>query len=200
MLINRVTTLTRSTQKAMSVALIVAAAIAGYGWILSPHLAYLHAVQRYEPAVEDMTVRKNDVCTALGTKRRRLETVSSELATLRVKFFTPTQATAFFSRLEALAEKTGCTVTSVDFVFDNRALDSEASPAQPALALHRAKLTVVGQYNDLIGLFEQLQHRSQEVWIDSCRMELADVRTGKLKCNVTVAISVLAYEEDVTDE
>lgn len=200
MLIQRTATLNRSAQKAMSVALIVAVAIAGYGWILSPHLAYLQAVQRYEPFVQDMTARKNDVSAALETNRRRFETVSSELETLQAKFFTPTQATAFFSDFETLAAETGCTVTSLDFAFAKGLSGSGTSAPEPAIAVHRANLTVLGQYNDLIGWFERLQHRSQEIWIDSCRMELADVRTGRLKCNVAVAILVLDEEEDVTDE
>jgi len=172
----------------MSVALIAAVGIAGYGWILSPHLAYLQAVQKYEPFVQDMTARKNDVSASLGTNRRRFETVSSELATLRVKFFSPAQATAFFGALETLARTTGCTVTSVDFAFEKGGRDGGAAAPEPAITVHRATLAVVGQYNDLVTWFAQLQNRSQEVWIDSCRMELADVRTGKLKCNVTVAI------------
>ena len=200
MLIQRAATLNRSAQKAMSVALIAAAAIAGYGWILSPHLTYLQAVQKYEPFVQDMTARKNDLSTTLGMNRRRFETVSRELETLRAKFFTPGQATAFFSELETLAAKTGCTVTSLDFAFEKGVPGSGASTPEPAIVVHRANLAVLGQYNDLIAWFERLQHRSQEVWIDSCRMELSDVRTGRLKCNVAVAISVLAEEEDVTDE
>ena len=184
----------------MSVALIATAAIAGYGWLLSPHLAYLRAVQEYEPCVQDMTVRKSDVSAALGTNRRRFEIVSGELQTLQARFFTMTQATAFFSELETLAAENGCTVTSVHFAFENGVPDNGASAPKPVIAVHRATLTVLGQYNDLIGWFERLQHRSQAVWVDSCRMELADVRTGRLKCNVTVGISVLDEEEDVTDE
>ena len=200
MLIERMRTLNGSTQKAMSAALMAAMLIAGYGWIVSPHVAYLQAVQRYEPAVRDMAAHKNSVCTSLGRNRRLLDTIGGELETLRVKFFTPAQATAFLSDLETLAENTGCSVTSVDFLFDNNVLRKDGSPEPLTIALHRARLAVLGQYDDLIELLEQLQHRSQEVRIDSCRIELADARTGKLKCDVALAIWVLAYEEETTDE
>ena len=199
MFIERVSKLDSSTKTVMSVALIAAAAVAGYGWILSPHVAYLQAVQQYEPVVKNVTSQKNTVCGALGAKRRRLETLQSELSTLRVKFFTPAQATAFLSSLERLAEQNGCNVTSVDFVFDNSALGAGTSSDLPAMATHCANLTLFGQYDDLIGLFEQWQHRSQEVWVDSCRIELSDIRTGQLQCDVGLAIWVVAGEEDTTD-
>lgn len=200
MLIDRVTTLNGSGKRVMSAALVVVAAIAIYGWVLSPHVAYLHAVQRYEPAVETVADKKDTVCKALGVKRRELRRVQSELGTLRNRFFTASEATAFFSNLELLSEETGCVITSLDFVFETGLPRATASSDLPTLVAHRANLTALGRYGDLIEFLRGLQGHRQEVQVASCRIEAFDGRSGLLKCDVAVAIWVVTNMEDSTDE
>jgi hypothetical protein len=189
----------QSAKTVMSAVVIIVAGVAAYGWVVSPHVAYLRAVQKYEPVVEDVARQKIAVSGALGAKRRRLEAIRSELALLRTEFFTPVEAVTFFSGLKQLAEENGCTVDFIDFTFDSGPRDEETSPGF-SIAGHHASLSLIGQYSDLVAMFEQLQQRTQEVSIDSSWIELSDVRTGRLKGRIALTIWVITGEEDGTDE
>jgi len=184
----------------MSAALILLSSITACGWILWPHVTYLHAVQGYGPVVSSIADKKNTMCTAIGAKGRKLQAIQAERDTLRDKFFTVTQAKEFFSRLEHFAQGVGCAVASVDFVFERGQPGTGMSSDVPTLVAHRANLTVAGQYEDLIVLFEHIQGHLHDVWIDSCRIELSNADRGRLRCDVALTIWVISDKEDSSDE
>jgi Tfp pilus assembly protein PilO len=193
-LVERVRTLNGSTQKAMSAALIAAALVAGYGWILSPHVAYLQAVQQYEPIVKDMAAFKSVADMSVSAKRQELDTITTEFERLRSQFFTPVEATAFLGNLWTLAENAGCTVRSVDFLLGQNTL-WEGSPADRRIAtLHEAKLVLCGQYDDVVRLLEEFAQHSRKVKINSCLIDLTDDSASKVKCDMTIAIWVMSPE------
>jgi hypothetical protein len=196
---NRVITLGNSTRTTMSMSLIAVATIAMYGWIVSPHVAYLHAVQKYEPVVKEVAKEKDNLCTALGMKQRRLQAMQSELSTLRGRLFTPQEAQSFLGGLEASCQKAGCGVTSIEFPGDGSRPEAAKATEPPVVRVRRANLVVLGRYDQIVGLLEHLQNRPQQVSIDSCRIELLDVASARLKCDLTMTIWIACAEEGPND-
>jgi len=196
---NRVMTLGNSTQTAMSISLIAIVGIAMYGWIVSPHVAYLHAVQKYEPVVKEAAKEKDNLCTALGLKQRRLQAMQSELSKLRSRLFTPEEGQDFLGGLEAPCQKAGCGVASIGFPGDS-SWSGAAKATEPSFVqVRRANLAVLGRYDQIVALLEHLQDRPQQVSIDSCRIELLDVASARLKCDLTMTIWVACAGEDPDD-
>jgi Tfp pilus assembly protein PilO len=198
--VDRVITLNRSAKAVLSVSLIVVAGIAMYNWIVSPHVGYLYAVQDYEPVVKEAAKEKNLLHRALGVKRRKLDAMQVELSILRAKLFTPDEARDFFGNVEALGRKAGCAVSSVDFDFKGGESRNQTSPDPAVTLAYRANLTVLGRYDRIIAFLNDLQTRPQRVCIDPCRIELVDIQSAGLKCDVTVTISVICVGEDPNDE
>jgi Tfp pilus assembly protein PilO len=196
---NRVITLGRSTRTTMSMSLIAIAGIAMYGWIVSPHVAYLHAVQKYEPVVKEVAKEKDDLCTALGLKQQRLQTMQSELSKLRDRLFTPDEAQGFLDSLETSCQKAGCSVTSIEFPGDGSRAETAKATELPVVQVRRANLVVIGQYGQIVALLERLQDRPQQVGTDSCRIELLDVASARLKCDLTMTIWVACIGGDPND-
>ncbi len=195
MLMNRVIKLGDSTRTTMSVSLVAVAAIAMYGWIVSPHVAYLQAVQKYEPVVRQVAKEKSNLCTALGLKQRRLRTMQSELSILRGRLFTPEEAQSFLGGLEASCQKAGCGVTAIEFPGDSSRPEASKASEPSIVQVRRANLAVLGRYGQIVALLEQLQDRPQQVSIDSCRIEILDVASAWLKGDLTMTIWVTCAEE-----
>lgn len=200
MFADRVNSFNRSKRASMSAALILVSSITACGWILWPHVTYLKAVQGYEPVVSSIANKKDTVCIAIAAKERKLQAIQGERNAFREKFFTVTQAKEFFSRLECFAEGVGCTVASVDFVFERSQPGTGMPSDVPTLVAHRANLTVAGQYEDLTVLFEHIQGHLHDVWIDSCRIEVSNADPGRLRCDVALTIWVISDKEDSSDE
>ena len=195
----RITALDRSTRTAMVTALMVVAAIAVYGWTVSPHLAYLQAVQSYEPVVKNVADKKRGVAKALGAKRRTLQKRRGELAALHQRCFTPDEAIEFFGQLERRAQEAGCSVTSVDFTFERRAPTQPTASDRPIVVAHRANLTVSGVYDGVIKWLDYLQGRPQAVYIDTCSLEFSDTGSRGLKGDLTIVILIGLDPGDSSD-
>jgi hypothetical protein len=101
-------TLKGSTRGAMSVALVAILAVAMYGWLVSPHVGYLRAVQAYEPAVKEAAAQKEILDKTLRAKQQKLDAVHAELTELRAMLFTPEEARDFFGEMKRSAAKRRC--------------------------------------------------------------------------------------------
>lgn len=196
----RITALDRSARTAMIAALTLVAVIAAYGWTVSPHLAYLQAVQSYEPVVKNVVDKKRGVAKALGVKQRTLQKRRGELAALHERCFTPDEATAFFGQLEHCAQEAGCSVTCVDFAFERCAPKQATASDQPIVVAHRVNLTVSGAYDGAVKWLDHLQDRPQTVYIDACSLELSGTGARGLKGHLTIAILVAPDARSFSDE
>jgi Tfp pilus assembly protein PilO len=199
-LADRVMMLKGSTRGAMSVALVAVLAVAMYGWLVSPHVGYLRAVQAYEPVVKEAATQKEILDKALEAKQRRLDAMRAELTELRAVLFTAEEARDFFGGMEALCRKAGCAVTSVDFDVRSGRHRAQASPEPVVAQACQSALTILGRYDQIVSLLNDLQTRPQRVCIDVRRMELADAHSTGLKCEATVTVWVICAGENPDDE
>jgi hypothetical protein len=199
-LVDRVIALNKSVRTAMSASLIAIAAVAMYGWMVAPHVRYLYAVQEYRPAVQKTEKQRKILHQALSTKRQKLDAMQTQLTALQTELFTPDEAGNFFGDMESLCRQAGCTVISVNFESLAGGSRLPASPEPVVTMPRRVHLAVLGRYDQIVTLLKRVQARPQRVCIDSCRVELFDLRSAGLKCDVTMTLWVLCVGENPDGE
>jgi hypothetical protein len=170
-----------SRRFAATAAPLVIAVAALYNWVISPHVCYLHAVQRLEPVVGRMCDELGTVSGGLDGKLSTMRTLRGELAQVRKGLFTPEERETFLRDVQVLVEETGCTMTLADFTRKDDAKRPH-DPNTPVLVEPaHADLTVGGQYEQIVALLQTLRGMPQRVWIDSCRLDLVDPPSGRLE-------------------
>jgi len=195
MLVDDIAKLNRSSRNAVSVALVIIAAIAMYNWTVTPHTTYLFAAQRYEASIDNVAEESKLIREKVKTKKKKLQELREEFAELQSILFTPDKATEFFSDLQPISEEAGCTVHSLNFVTGGPVLEGGESENPLGIVANSAMLSVVGIYGNVIKLVERLQARTQKVWIDSVRMEAIGGNPDQLRCNMTITIYTIEDRE-----
>lgn len=200
--VDRIITMHGSKRNALSIALIVVGAAAMYNWILSPHVGYLHAVQRYQPIVDQMARKTGVIGKTLDKKHQRLRSMQTELAGIRESLFTCVEAKMFLGGLQPFVEQTGCTVIAADFTSgsDGQTGKPRESKERPPATAFPVGLTVAGQYDQIITLLERLQTNPKKMWVDSCDLKLSDLRSGRLECRLSLTLYALSEKEGPVDE
>jgi hypothetical protein len=189
-----------SRRNAFSMALIMIAAAAMYNWIVSPHVGYLRAVQRYQPVVDEMAEETGRISRTLDKRRQQLRTMRRELAETRDSFFTRGEAKAFLDNLQSFVEQTGCKVITADFTSDDKAGQPRESKELAPVAASHVHLTVAGQYDPIVTLLERLQTSRKKIWVDSCGLTLSDLRSGRLECRLVLTLYALSEKDGRADE
>lgn len=198
--VDRVILTKESKRNAISIALIAIGAAAMYNWILSPQVGYLRAVQRYQPVVDEMAQETGRIGGIQDEKRQQLRTLQRELAETRDGFFTREEARTFLGNLQSFVEQAGCKVAAADFTSDGRiGLPRKSGELDPVMT-SQVNLTAVGQYDQIITLLERLQSNRKRVRVDSCRLALSDVRSGRLECKLILILHALSDKEGPVDE
>lgn len=175
----------------MAAAPLIIGAVALYNWTISPHVGYLHAMQRLQPVMGRMAEELDAIHGTLEEKRSTMRSLQRDLGRTRDGLFTPEESTAFLRSLQALAESTGCTMVGADFTVEEEA-DRISDPNTPVIAkASHVDLTVTGSYEPIVLLLQTLRERRQKVWVDSCNLNLADPRRGRLECQLGLTIYVV---------
>jgi hypothetical protein len=173
---------------ALTAAPFLIGAAALYNWVVSPHVGYLHAMQRLEPVITRMAEELDAVDETRDEKLSTMRGLRAELANVQEGLFTSQEAKAFTQDLPMVVGKTGCAIGAVDFSKDARETDDPNAPITVE-ALH-ADCTIVGQYEQIVALLQSLRERRQRIWVDSCQIDLLDPRTGRLECRLGLTIYI----------
>ena len=195
MLVDDIAKLNRSSRNAVSIALVIIAAIAMYNWTVAPHTTYLFAAQRYEASIDNVAEESKLIRERVKTKKKKLQELREEFAELQSILFTPDKATEFFSDLQPISEEAGCVVHSLNFVTGGPVIKGEESENALGIVANSAMLGVVGIYGNVIKLVERLQARTQKVWIDSIRMEAIGGNPDQLRCDMTITVYTIEDRE-----
>jgi len=167
----------------------VIGAVALYNWVISPHVGYLHAMQRLEPVMEKMAGELDALSEGLGEKRGALRTLQTELAKTREGLFTPEESKQFRRDLQALVETTGCMMIAAEFTQNEEEDPAFEDPNTPVLVeASHANLAVAGSYEQIVSLLQTLREQRQKIWVDSCDLDLVDPRNGRLECRFGLTI------------
>ena len=176
---------------ALTAAPFVIGVAALYNWVVSPHVGYLHAMQRLEPVMDRMADELGAVSGCLDEKLATMRALRGELAMLQEGLFTREESKAFFHDLQVFVEETGCVMTKVDFTRDKITKGTEDPNVPVVVEACRADLTVAGQYEQVVALLRTLRERPRKVWIDSCRLDLVEPRSGRLECQLGLTLYAL---------
>jgi hypothetical protein len=183
----------RSARNALAGALFVIGTIAMYRWVVSPHVAYLRAVQRLGPAVERMAAEDDRIRRSLGPGLRRLQSMQQERTDLQEGLFTRAEFTSFIRNLPALVEQTGCTVIVADFTGGSDPGATRGADPDAAFTARPAGLSVRGTLDQLTALLDRLQKNRPRVWVDTFRMErVGGAGTEPFKCQLALVMYTLA--------
>lgn len=188
----------RPRRYAWMIAPFVIGAAAIYNWVISPHVGYLHAMQRLEPVMDRMADEVGRVSGALDEKRSGLRAMQRELAESRRQLFTQDESRRFIHDLQDLVENAGCAVIAVDFTGDDDtavATDPNVSVAVRSFCLG---VTAIGQQEQIVALLRSLRERRPRVWVHSCRLEPHDSHGGRLKACLSLALDAAIPVNDTS--
>ncbi len=200
MLIDHLTRLDKRSRNAVYLAVLVIAGIAMYGWIVSPHVQYLQAVQKYRPAVDKIIGKQQDIKKALVTRRVLLERLRREFDAVSNTMHTAEQMQQLFGELGTVAEQYGCSLARIDrSSHDPEVIIGEASDPTYVESVE-AGLMLLGEYDSLVAFVDRLQTRERKVWISSIDIELPQDEILKeqgdvLKCDIVLEIYVIQKKE-----
>ncbi len=200
MLIDHLTRLDKRSRNAVYLALLVIAGIAMYGWIVSPHVQYLQAVQKYRPAIDKIIDKQQDIRKTLVTRRVLLERLRKEFDAVSNTMHTAEQMQQLFGELGTVAEQYGCSLLQIDrSSHDPEVIIGEASDPTYVESVE-AGLMLLGEYDSLVAFVDRLQTRERKVWISSIDIELPQDEILKeqddvLKCDIVLEIYVIQKKE-----
>jgi len=105
----------------------------------------------------------------------------------RSRVFASKEAEKFFGGIQSASEHAGCTVKSLlvspkDSVFKDEKTNGR-------IIKKRAVLTLLGGYQNILKALEELQDRSQGVWLDSVSIKQCS-GTGRLECSMGISVYV----------
>lgn len=192
---DQVRTLLDSKRYALLAAGFVIALAAAYNWVIAPHLGYLHAMERLEPAVNTMAGELGRISDTLDERWSRLRRLRRELAESRMQCFTAEECRRFMQALQDRVEEAGCLTVAVDFTRDDPPT-ADARPSAPVQACH-VDLTVVGKYEQMIMLFQELREGQEKIGVDSYRLDLLDSTRRQMELQIRLAIHAVLPPDEV---
>jgi len=196
MLADKLKHLDSSSRRALLMGLVVLTAVAIYCWLLSPFRNQLLAAQRYNSTLDSSIHKVRVLDTTLEAKKAKLEEMRKAFARLRNELFTQDEARDFLATLPTMIRSTGCVVQSLSSNPEQRG-GSQNQPDNSGIAGKKASVTVIGGYNSIVKLFDNLQTSKRKVWIESVRM---DTGAGKLKCQMMLTLYCVDSMETIVYE
>ena len=195
LLIDRMTKLDRSSRYAMYAAVLVISSVGMYGQIVSAHVKYLKAVQRYEPTIDQMIDKQVDISNTLVGRRKILEDLQIQFDAIDFTVFNPEKVKQFFGGLEQLAEEFECSIAQMDSSANKgEIIIGEASDPSYVESIEMT-LAVLGEYSQLILFIDSLQHQERQIWVTSVDIEMMDDQDRVLKCDITIKLYVLQQKK-----
>lgn len=182
----------RSSRNVMLMALVLIGAVAAYNWIITPHLNYLQAAQRYELTAENHAKKNKIVSSKVEAEKKELAQLRDRLKQVSARLFDPQSADKFFSGIQTIAQTENCQIYSSQFSKTDHT--SNAVPSQNVV-LHSANLEIAGSYGDLVALMDKLQDYPQQVNIDLLKIESAKDDSDLLICDAVVEAYVIQDKE-----
>jgi hypothetical protein len=188
MMADRLRRYPKATRNASSAALIVIGVLALYNWVLTPHLGYLHAMQKYGAVVGCVAQEKNRIADTLEAKVSQWHTLQRDLAELEDGVFTADQAKTFVRSLLPLVEETGCTVVMADFAGGGKTTRVEDPNQTVVIEISHLNLDALGQPGQVSALLERLRDNRPRISIDSCQFDFLDGGSGQVGCHLAVTL------------
>jgi Tfp pilus assembly protein PilO len=196
MLINDTIRSGPATKVIISVSFVAIVALAAYNWVISPQITYLHAAEQYKSIVEGAGAKSAVILKNVEKKLVELEKLQQDVSGLENNFFTFEKAREFFSDIEPVAVQHNCAVESSDFMLSVSKKSGDVSD----VTLSRAKVTLSGNYKNIMKFLEKIRDYPQRIVISNLLIERSDKINNDLNCQVTITIYVIEDKEAMTHE
>jgi hypothetical protein len=195
MRLDKLKELTDSDRRVIAAALCVIGMLAMYNWLVNPHLASLHAAQRYEQATTVVIDESKSLGLQLQGKRLEFSRLRAQHAALTEDIFQPAEVEPFFGELEHLCTETQCGVQSFGFLEKNAQTRRGATDANIPVLRKTARLVLQADYGNLVRLIEKLQTYRRKVWIDTLKLTLPPAGSG-ITCDLEISIYIFRSKEN----
>ncbi len=200
MLMNTLAKSSRSSRIAFSAAIVIIVAVATYNWMVAPHTRYLQAAQRYENMMGDMARKNKIIKTKEAVKRKEVEKLRAELASVQSAVFTAYEARRFFTDIEAVCNAAGCLVYSINFLSGNLGGAAASGGSDSGVVENSAVVSFVGSYGNIISFLSKVTNRPQKVDVRSIKISAFGKKPDPLECEMVVTIYTVRDREIFTNE
>lgn len=193
MLSESIVKINRSSRKTFFAGLLIIFVIGMYNWMVNPHASYLFAIQRYKSAVIDIEKKSIVINRTVKNRNKKLQNLREQINRLLDSLFSTEQADIFFSGLQSACENNGCSVYSLNF---NKSTDADRKIEEKfAITPRSATLNLVGPYQNIIKLIENLQNGGKKVWIKSLGMSVSEKVSSEVRCGMVITVYINLHKE-----
>ena len=182
------------------VSTIVIVAFATYNWIVSPHISYLKAAERYERMTGSAGQKGTTIKNNIDTKQQELDGLKAEIDQIQNSFFTEEKAREFFSDLEPILVQSDCNIDTLTFLPPESIASQADSEQTSSVILKRAEVEFTGEYENIIKFLKKLSSYSQRISIENLLIQSGRFGQQRLTCYMTVTIYLVEDREKVNDE
>ncbi len=200
MIADRIRRYPKAARNASSAALLAIGVLALYNWVLSPHVGYLHAVQRLGPVVDRVAKERERICSARDEKVRQWHNLQQDMAELDDGVFTAERAKTFIRSLLHLVEETGCVVVKADLGPDAKTQQSGEPNLPMVLEVSQMNLDVLGQPDQVSALLQRLRDSRPRAWIDSCQLDFSGGQAERVECNLVLTLYTIVEPKEPARE
>lgn len=185
------------TKMTLAISLAIIASIAMYNWSLSPQTDYLQAAEQYTKVAEDTERRYTILEKNIQYKQKKLSAAVAERDMITSELFGDKQADEFFSGIEPLATRFGCSIESLTYS-PGHLVDDSDNTADVNIKERSADITLTGQYGGITQFIAKLSEHPQKVITSDLEMKITSDFSA-LNCNMTVTIYILENKEIDSD-
>lgn len=193
MLIEKLSKTSNSSRLMVGISTIVILAIGIYNWAVSPQTSYLQAAQQYEQIMGDSKKKAISIKIKIAADNKRQAKLTSELESIRSRFFTEDQSAQFFSSLKDSAQRNGASLLSFNYI-NNIISPNKKSPSNALLTVESrtARLKIKGDYQSIRNFMDMLENQSEDISI--LEMNLSSETSNKdnlLSCSIVLKIYII---------
>ena len=200
MLMEKVIKASPSIKLFVCVSTIAIVAFGTFNWIVSPHISYLKAAERYERMTGSAGQKGTTIKNNIGSKQKQLVELKAEIEQIQSSFFTEEKAREFFSDLEPISVQSDCNIDTLTFL-PAESIASQADKGHTSsVILKRAEVGLSGEYENIIKFLKKLLSYSQRVSIGNLLIQSDHFERQRLTCYMTVTIYLTEDKERVNNE
>lgn len=178
-----------------SLTLLMIGFYAVYSWALAPHVAYVKAVQSYEPVAQTLHQQTQALQTTLDDNEEILQELHAQFSTVRRMLFTPPEKLAFSQDLESLAQTRACSLGEVvmDKQTSTATREDKRGHVIPIEEIE-VMVKIQGERAGIQGFVHDLQTYKRKLFLRSVVWEASRLETQTLTCEIGLTL----YEVQAT--
>lgn len=195
MALDSITKSSRSSRNALCLSIIIIGAVAAYNWIVSPHVNYIQAAQKLQKTTV-VHARKNKIISEqTKTMKKELSQSQDRLDDLGNKLLDHTSAEEFFGNIDNVARQSDCIVRSLNLSLPVETRKTRLKTIHSRILEQSAKLTILGNYKNIVNFMKVLQGRTEYVVVDLTKIVPTRDESGRLACDADIWVYLIEKKD-----